>query len=45
MRILFLGFINLIFLGGLKAQIWQQFTDFPGVARDDGASFSIGSIH
>lgn len=45
MRILFFGFINLIFLGGFKAQNWQQINDFTGSARDDGASFSIGSIH
>jgi N-acetylneuraminic acid mutarotase len=45
MRILIFSFVFLTLSGNLKAQIWQQFTDFPGVARDDGASFSIGSIH
>lgn len=45
MRILFFCFVFLTFNANLKAQNWQQFTDFPGSARDDGACFSIGSIH
>ena len=34
----------LVFLchGGLPAQTWTQLPDFPGTARDDAASFSIG---
>jgi N-acetylneuraminic acid mutarotase len=27
------------------AQFWQQQATFPGMARDDGAQFSIGSLH
>lgn len=27
------------------AQFWQQEASFPGMARDDGAQFSIGSLH
>lgn len=35
--------VVLIFFGTLKAQTWQQLGDFPGTARDDGASFVINN--
>lgn len=34
--------LPLLFLGGVAAQTWIQLPDFPGTARDDAASFSIG---
>src|SRR5262245_31139986 len=33
----------LLYAGALPAQIWTQLPDFPGTARDDAASFTIGS--
>lgn len=33
----------LLFTTALSAQTWQQLPDFPGTARDDAASFSIGN--
>lgn len=45
MRFLFLSFVFFAYNFHLKAQNWQQISDFPGSARDDGAAFSIGEIH
>lgn len=34
------------FLSNLAtAQLWEQVSDFPGLARDDGSTFSIGENH
>lgn len=45
MRFLFLSLAFLSLDFHLVAQNWQQISDFPGSARDDGASFTIGEIH
>lgn len=33
----------LLISSAVSAQTWQQLPDFPGNARDDAASFSIGN--
>ena len=43
MRVLLL--ILLFLTIDVKGQFWQQQAAFPGIARDDGAQFSIGSLH
>lgn len=43
MRVLLL--ILLLLTVEAKGQFWQQQADFPGIARDDGAQFSIGYLH
>lgn len=43
MRVLLL--ILLLLTVEAKGQFWQQQAAFPGIARDDGAQFSIGNLH
>jgi N-acetylneuraminic acid mutarotase len=43
MRVLLL--ILLLLTIEAKGQFWQQQAVFPGIARDDGAQFSIGNLH
>jgi N-acetylneuraminic acid mutarotase len=43
MRVLLL--ILLLLTIEAKGQFWQQQAAFPGISRDDGAQFSIGSLH
>ena len=45
MRFLFLSLAFLSLDFHLVAQNWQQISDFPGEARDDGAQFTINGIH
>lgn len=45
MRFLFLSLAFLSLDFHLVAQNWQQINDYPGVARDDGAQFTINGIH